>query len=517
MTTAVRGALAALRTALAVQLDMRALQAQTSSYEYDVLVDVISGLLIGPLPEPQLMKRHVPPSPVEADDSLVELKAALRPSGQEMRSRQHTLAGLTRCAARFLTHAADPHSPNLIAQDVHTAHRWRVVGSPAPLSRTSLPVFKAISFKWSVFLMIRQPVHTAAHVRNCRSSSVAPATDLSQGTASPGWPHVPRSRLSLASSRFSTHQAWSYGCNSSLLCGGDSSCDCRHAPAFADRIRPGPDPHDSVDAPLQSCLPDLFDSSPSTEPGSRHHSPAKPARRTPSSMPVASLPTTTSGLNSRQHHRKATANSDTLDVIDPLLCPLRASVVTMSASRTSACASAATSSAATAAAAEADPSPDAADGPWIRPSPATSPGGIGGASASPGTDSLPSATDRCGSLRMAGVQSATTSPEPGLPPRPPVHRKAISMGAGGWAWAMGAPVGGGGHRGHAGEGSSWREHGRRVMEEELEAEASGLVTSSQMQPRPVSPQKPAHRLRSQLEAGVCFCAVIRRLAGAVVS
>lgn len=77
---------------------MKALHAQTSSYEYDVLVDVISGLLIGPLPEPLLMRRHVPPSPVDADDSLLELKAALRASRQEMRARQHTLTALTTCA-----------------------------------------------------------------------------------------------------------------------------------------------------------------------------------------------------------------------------------------------------------------------------------------------------------------------------------------------------------------------------------------------------------------------------------
>jgi len=114
MTTGARGAARALRRAGVVQLEMRALQAQTSSYEYDVLVDVISGLLIGPLPEPQLMKRHVAPSPVDADDSLVELKAALRPSRQEMRSRQHTLAGLMRCAAALLaaahTHLSPPPS-----------------------------------------------------------------------------------------------------------------------------------------------------------------------------------------------------------------------------------------------------------------------------------------------------------------------------------------------------------------------------------------------------------------------
>lgn len=81
-----------------LQLDMRSLEAQTSSYEYDVLVDVISGLFIAPLAEPTVMRRHVPPSPVDADDSLVALKAALRPSRQEMRHRQHTLASLTSCA-----------------------------------------------------------------------------------------------------------------------------------------------------------------------------------------------------------------------------------------------------------------------------------------------------------------------------------------------------------------------------------------------------------------------------------
>lgn len=78
---------------------MKSLHAQTSSYEYDVLVDVISGLLIGPLPDPVLMRRHVPVSPVDADDSLAELKAAVKPARQAMRSRQHALAALITCVA----------------------------------------------------------------------------------------------------------------------------------------------------------------------------------------------------------------------------------------------------------------------------------------------------------------------------------------------------------------------------------------------------------------------------------
>eukprot|EP00892_Ulva_mutabilis_P001714 jgi/Ulvmu1/11543/UM078_0033.1 len=365
---------------LQMNLDMKSLHAQTSSYEYDVLVDVISGLLISPLPEPEVMRRHVPVSPVDTDESLAELKAAVKPARQAMRSRQHALATLT---------------------------------------------------------------------------TYAPSADL---------PLLPQP------------------------------------------------PHGSFAIPVHPSMPDLFTSTPSTDTSSRNHSPVKTARPVPHAAAVPSLlPSLTHA--GTLHPRASTAASDAATGINPLLCPLRASVVTMTTGRvpaTGAQRDSPADSATTVVDADTTPAP-AVDGPWLRASPATSPGGIGGASGSPGTgtgtDSVRSVTDCCTSLRVAGVQSATTSPEPGAAPQQPLHRKAISMGAVALAGIAGAGL----HRSFAVDSlnQSCRDGGGGRQHESLEAEASAAPSSGQLPLRGASPLKTGHRLRSQLEAGGAALASFR--------
>jgi hypothetical protein len=76
---------------------MKALHAQTSSYEYDVFVDVLSSLVLSPMPQVQTMSRHARPSPVAQDPSLENLQAAIPPTLHEMWAQQHLLADLNAC------------------------------------------------------------------------------------------------------------------------------------------------------------------------------------------------------------------------------------------------------------------------------------------------------------------------------------------------------------------------------------------------------------------------------------
>lgn len=251
---------------------------------------------------------------------------------------------------------------------------------------------------------------------------------------------------------------------------------CRPAPATAASMSPQAQEYFAHKAAHGCSLPDIFASPPSTEQGSRHHSPAKSVRRIPSHPPTALTTVSCTPGHPLNPHCTSVSIGESQELVDPDLCPLRASVVTMAASRASVASSWREPSTA---ALDAEPAPE---GPWIRPSPATSPGGIGGGSGSPGTrtDSFRSATDRGASLRLAGVQSATASPEPGLPPRPPLHRKAMSMSA--------VPP--------RGDLAAWPDTVGRVGDmhgAELSAAQSGV--------RSTSPIKPAVRLRSQLESG----------------
>jgi hypothetical protein len=82
---------------LGPQVDIKGIDTQTTSYEYYVLVDVISSIILAPLPEIDVLKRHVSTSPADSEPALAPLLVSLAPALQKMRAKQHLLASLSTC------------------------------------------------------------------------------------------------------------------------------------------------------------------------------------------------------------------------------------------------------------------------------------------------------------------------------------------------------------------------------------------------------------------------------------
>lgn len=78
---------------------MKSAHIQTSSYEYFVLTDVISHLMISPMPQLPTMTRHRRRTPVDNDPVLCTLRAAMSPTMRAMFSQQRLLAALNSCAS----------------------------------------------------------------------------------------------------------------------------------------------------------------------------------------------------------------------------------------------------------------------------------------------------------------------------------------------------------------------------------------------------------------------------------
>lgn len=81
-----------------MQVDMKSAHIQTSSYEYDVLTDVISHLIISPVPQVPTMARHRRRTPVDSDAMLCTLRAAMSPKLRAMWGQQRLLAAMNTCA-----------------------------------------------------------------------------------------------------------------------------------------------------------------------------------------------------------------------------------------------------------------------------------------------------------------------------------------------------------------------------------------------------------------------------------
>jgi hypothetical protein len=77
-----------------MQIDMKSAHIQTSSYEYDVLTDVISHLMISPMPQVPTMSRHRRRTPVDNNPALCALRAAMSPTLRAMWGQQHLLAAI---------------------------------------------------------------------------------------------------------------------------------------------------------------------------------------------------------------------------------------------------------------------------------------------------------------------------------------------------------------------------------------------------------------------------------------
>lgn len=85
---------------IGLQIDMKSAHIQSSSYEYDVLTDVISHLIISPMPQVPTMARHRRHTPVDSDPALCALRAAMSPTLRAMWGQQRLLAAMNSCAPR---------------------------------------------------------------------------------------------------------------------------------------------------------------------------------------------------------------------------------------------------------------------------------------------------------------------------------------------------------------------------------------------------------------------------------
>lgn len=77
---------------------MKAIVVETTNYEYDVLVDVVANILLGPMPDIELMARHVPLTPADSELSVRNLLESLPPSLREVWALQQHLFALTQYA-----------------------------------------------------------------------------------------------------------------------------------------------------------------------------------------------------------------------------------------------------------------------------------------------------------------------------------------------------------------------------------------------------------------------------------
>jgi hypothetical protein len=82
----------------AMQVDLKEVTAETTAYEYDVLVDVLANILLGPFPDVALMACHRPATAADRELAVESLRGALPPSLREVRGLQQHLFALTRCA-----------------------------------------------------------------------------------------------------------------------------------------------------------------------------------------------------------------------------------------------------------------------------------------------------------------------------------------------------------------------------------------------------------------------------------
>lgn len=79
-----------------MQVKMKAIVADTSDYEYELLIDVINNVLFGPKPIVELMTRHIPREPADDELSMRHLLSCFSASLREMWLHQWHLFELTR-------------------------------------------------------------------------------------------------------------------------------------------------------------------------------------------------------------------------------------------------------------------------------------------------------------------------------------------------------------------------------------------------------------------------------------
>ena len=81
---------------------MKEVTADTTNYEYDVLVDVVANILLGPFPDVELMTRHVPASAADSELVIMTLLGCLPPCLRETRALQQQLFALSQYAPHSL-------------------------------------------------------------------------------------------------------------------------------------------------------------------------------------------------------------------------------------------------------------------------------------------------------------------------------------------------------------------------------------------------------------------------------
>jgi hypothetical protein len=84
---------------LSTQVSLRSVMADTTSYEYDVIVDVISRLLLAPGPEVAHLARHQPGSATDTDPAIVKLLDGLQQAQRQVIARQQHLCAMARCVS----------------------------------------------------------------------------------------------------------------------------------------------------------------------------------------------------------------------------------------------------------------------------------------------------------------------------------------------------------------------------------------------------------------------------------
>ena len=94
------------------QLAAKAINADTSDYEYEVLADVLTNIVFGPKPVVERMRRHSAAQAADAEPGMRRVLSALPPALRELWRHQQHLFALNRCAAPFcLCGARARHCP----------------------------------------------------------------------------------------------------------------------------------------------------------------------------------------------------------------------------------------------------------------------------------------------------------------------------------------------------------------------------------------------------------------------
>lgn len=85
-----------------VQVKMEAIKVDTTNYEYEVLVDVIANIVLGAMPEVDVMARHTPPTPADNELDVSNLLERLPSRLREVWNLQRHLFALTGCTSASL-------------------------------------------------------------------------------------------------------------------------------------------------------------------------------------------------------------------------------------------------------------------------------------------------------------------------------------------------------------------------------------------------------------------------------